>query len=108
MGVIKHLVKVKVLTAVVTKSSVFGDITLCSPLKVSRHFGGTCRLRLQGRRISQERNQREAGSKQNRAYFLILNMEATCSSETSVDFQRTTRRYISEDKNSSLIKSLVK
>jgi hypothetical protein len=24
-------------------------------------------------------------------------MEATCSSETSVDFQRTTRRYIPED-----------
>jgi hypothetical protein len=25
-------------------------------------------------------------------------MEATCSSEASVDFQRTTQRYISEDK----------
>jgi hypothetical protein len=25
-------------------------------------------------------------------------MEATCSSETSDDFQRTTRRYIPEDK----------
>jgi hypothetical protein len=25
-------------------------------------------------------------------------MEETCSSETSIDFQRTTRRYISEDK----------
>jgi hypothetical protein len=24
-------------------------------------------------------------------------MEATCSSETSVDFQRTTRRYVPED-----------
>jgi hypothetical protein len=29
-------------------------------------------------------------------YFLTLNMEVTCSSETSVDFQLTTRRYISE------------
>jgi hypothetical protein len=35
----------------------FWDITLCSPLKVNRHFGGTCRLHLQGRRISQARNQ---------------------------------------------------
>jgi hypothetical protein len=25
-------------------------------------------------------------------------MEATCSSETSVDFQRTTRRYVPEDR----------
>jgi hypothetical protein len=29
-------------------SSVFWDITPCSPLKVSRCFGGTCRLHLQG------------------------------------------------------------
>jgi hypothetical protein len=27
-----------------------------------------------------------------------LEMEPTCSSETSVDFQRTTRRYIPEDR----------
>jgi hypothetical protein len=27
-----------------------------------------------------------------------LKMKATCSSETSVDFQRTTRRYIPEDR----------
>jgi hypothetical protein len=26
-------------------------------------------------------------------------MKATCSSETSVDFQRTTWRYVPEDKN---------
>jgi hypothetical protein len=31
------------------------------------------------------------------AYASTLNMEAICSSETSVDFQRTTRRYIPED-----------
>jgi hypothetical protein len=28
------------------------------------------------------------------AYSLILKMEAICTSETSADFQRTTRRYI--------------
>jgi hypothetical protein len=31
------------------------------------------------------------------AYSSTLKMEAICSSETSVDFQRTTRRYIPED-----------
>jgi hypothetical protein len=44
-------------------SSTFWDITPCSPLKFNRHSGGTCRLRLQGRRISRERNQRETDSK---------------------------------------------
>jgi hypothetical protein len=29
--------------------------------------------------------------------YSTLKMEATCCSETSVDFQRTTRRYIPED-----------
>jgi hypothetical protein len=32
------------------------------------------------------------------AYSSTPNTEATISSETSVDFQRTTRRYISEDR----------
>jgi hypothetical protein len=32
------------------------------------------------------------------AYSSTLKMEATCLSETSVDFQRTTRRYIPEDR----------
>jgi hypothetical protein len=32
------------------------------------------------------------------AYSSTLKMEATCFSETSVDFQRTTRRYITEDR----------
>jgi hypothetical protein len=31
------------------------------------------------------------------AYPSNLKKKATCSSETSVDFQRTTRRYIPED-----------
>jgi hypothetical protein len=30
----------EVLTAVVMNSSVFWDVTSCSPLKVNRHFGG--------------------------------------------------------------------
>jgi hypothetical protein len=32
------------------------------------------------------------------SYSSILKMVATCSSETSVDFQRTTQRYIPEDR----------
>jgi hypothetical protein len=91
--------------AVVMKSSVLWDIRPCSPLKVNRYFGGTCRFHLQSRRISQERNGREAGSKQRYftllsclTYSSILKMKATCSSETSVDIQRTTRRYIPEDR----------
>jgi hypothetical protein len=47
----------QVLTAVVKNSSIFWDITSHSPLKVNRRFGGTWRLHLQGRRISQARNQ---------------------------------------------------
>jgi hypothetical protein len=34
------------------KSTVFWDITQCSPLKVNRRFGGTCRLHLQDARIN--------------------------------------------------------
>jgi hypothetical protein len=42
------------------KRSVFWDITPYSPLKINRRFGRTC-LHLQGRRISQARNQHESG-----------------------------------------------
>jgi hypothetical protein len=59
----------------------FWTITSCIPLKVYRRFGGACRLHLQGRRINQARNLR--GSRW---------------VETSVEFQRTTRPYIPEDR----------
>jgi hypothetical protein len=76
----------------------FWDIMPCSLLKVNRHFGRTSHLHLQGRRICQARNQHKAGSKQSLAYSSTLKVEATWYSEISVDFQRTTRRYIPEDK----------
>jgi hypothetical protein len=41
--------KFEVLTAVVMKSTIFWDITPCSPLKVGRHFGETYCLHLQSR-----------------------------------------------------------
>jgi hypothetical protein len=54
-------VEFEALTAVVMKSPIFWDITPCSPLKVNRRFGGTCRLNFQGRRIDKARFLHEAG-----------------------------------------------
>jgi hypothetical protein len=58
---------------VMLRHSVLWNVTPCSPLKVSRLFGGTFHLHLPRRRMSQARNQHEAGN-----------------------FQRTTRRCITE------------
>jgi hypothetical protein len=77
------------------KSITFWDITSCSPLSVNRRFGGTHRLHIQGRS--------NKFSKKPTCWFLsalissTLKMETICSSETSVDTQRTTRRYVPED-----------
>jgi hypothetical protein len=91
------------------KSSIFWDLTPCSPLKVNIGFGETCRLHLQNRRISRSGKGRESKWQtellpptftlvSHSAYSSILKTEATCSSETSLDFQRTTRRFIPEDR----------
>jgi hypothetical protein len=53
----------EVLTVEVMNSSIFWDIKLCSLLKVNQNLRGTCHLYLQGWRVSQARNQHEAGSK---------------------------------------------
>jgi hypothetical protein len=47
---VTFLVGFEALTAVVMKSTHFWHITPCSPLSVNRHFGGTYRLHLQGRK----------------------------------------------------------
>jgi hypothetical protein len=66
-------------------TTIFWDIMPCSPLTVNRRFGGTYCLHLQGRK---NKLSKKPARKQ----------EATiCSSETSVDFQRATRRHIPED-----------
>jgi hypothetical protein len=52
----------------VLKSSIFWDITPCSPLKENGRFGGIHRLHLQGRRMNQARTHREAGSKHSLRY----------------------------------------
>jgi hypothetical protein len=46
------------------KSSVFWNIMPCSRKEVNQYFRGMCHLHLQGQRISQARNQHEAGCKQ--------------------------------------------
>jgi hypothetical protein len=73
---------------------------------VNRRFGGTCHLHLQGRSLSQERNQRTESSLVAASFMLIsclaysstLKMEATRSSETLTGSQWTTRHYISGDR----------
>jgi hypothetical protein len=84
-----------VLTAVVMENSIVWYITPYSPLKVNRRFRRTCWLQV--RRISQTRNQRKI----KRGYSSTLMMEATFFSETSIEFKRTTRRYIPEDRTLS-------
>jgi hypothetical protein len=94
------LVGFDVLTAAVMKSTVFWYITPCSPMKVNERFRGTYRPYLQGRRISRAWNQTELCLSPAftlascSAYSSTLNIGAIDSSETSVAFQRTTRRYI--------------
>jgi hypothetical protein len=75
----------EVITAVVKKSSTFWDITPYSPLKVNWRFEGTCPLATCFVLVSYL------------AYSLTLRREAKCFSETGVDFQRTTQRYIPEN-----------
>jgi hypothetical protein len=81
-------------------STVFWDITLCSPLKVYWRFEGKYHFHLQGW-ISQARYQSErrwhAFTLVSCLAYLTLKMEVICSSKTSVDLQWTTRRYIPED-----------
>jgi hypothetical protein len=89
------------------KSSIFCDITQCSSLQANRCFGGTHRLHIQGRRISQARNQHESKCQSELVsclvYFSTLNIDATYSCETSVDFVRTARRYIAEDRTFQML-----
>jgi hypothetical protein len=54
------------------KSPIYWDVTLCSLLKVNWHFEWTCCLHLHGWRISQARNQGEAGGKQRSGFLLGL------------------------------------
>jgi hypothetical protein len=59
----------------------------CTPLKVNRRFGGTYHLRIPP----------DYTLVSSLAYSSTPKMEAILSSETSVDSQQITRRYIPED-----------
>jgi hypothetical protein len=80
----------EVLTAVVTKSAVFWNIAQCSPLKVILRFGVTFQQHLQALLATCFH-----------ALFLPVLFfdpkDEGCSSVTSVEFQRATRRYIPDD-----------
>jgi hypothetical protein len=54
----------QILIAVFINTFIFWNIIPCDPLKVNRRFGRTYGLHIQGQRLNQARNQREAGSKQ--------------------------------------------
>jgi hypothetical protein len=75
-------------------------ITPCSPLKVSRLFGGICRIHLQDRRMSRTRNQPEARSNQSNRLAEISDCIGNGREmrDSTFDFQRTTLRYIPEDR----------
>jgi hypothetical protein len=110
-------------TPLCMKISTFRDIAPYGPLKHNRRFGRTCRPRLQGRRICEARNQRESrwqtaqsacrNSELYRKQELIALLAtcfhapfllglffdpAPCFSETSFEFQWTTRCYMPEDR----------
>jgi hypothetical protein len=93
------------------------------PLKVNPHFGGIYRVHLQGPGTIHARNKAKIFSKNGSAFrgsnqlsannqamlatrFMLVSClvsssniktETTCSLETCLDYQRTTRRYIPED-----------
>jgi hypothetical protein len=83
------------------------DTTQRSPSKLDRRVGGTNRLHLQGRRISQTTNQPESRCLYLPhiftlvscfAYYSTVKTETTYSSETLLEFQRATWHEIPEDR----------
>jgi hypothetical protein len=73
----------EVLTTVIVKSSIFWNITPCSPLKVNRRFGET--------------SSRVPPAFTQVSCLVYSPLKMVCFSETSVDFQRTTPCNIPED-----------
>jgi hypothetical protein len=86
-------------TAVIIGSYIFCGVTPCSPLKINRRFGETCRVHLKQENSTLPLPLTLVSCL---AYSSTLKMEATCPSETSVDFQRATRPYIAEEGTCSL------
>jgi hypothetical protein len=74
------------------KPEEFWNITPCSQVKANRRFSGTYHLHLQDLFVACVMLVSYV------AYYLILKMKTKCLSETSINFHRTTLRYIPEDK----------
>jgi hypothetical protein len=98
---IRILPRSEILTAVNMKSTIFWNITPCSPLKVRRRFGESYRLHFQGQ-MNREKYQHERGWQA--AVFTLVSYFAYSTlkmmiwySETSAEFELNIRRYISED-----------
>jgi hypothetical protein len=70
--------------SIITKSSIFWDITPCNPLTVNRY----------------SRRNKTCFACSRLTYSWTMKTEATFSSETSTDFNRTTRRFMYQKINS--------
>jgi hypothetical protein len=80
------------------KSTIFWDITSCSPLKVNRRYEGTYRLHLQGKSKKWAWMQVTSRASLLVTWFVLVSCFAySTTSVTPVDFQRTTSCYIPED-----------
>jgi hypothetical protein len=81
-------------TILIFKTSIFWDITMCGRMKVN--WQPTCRLHIRVWQICKTRNWHDLRAAcfmpvSWLTYSSTLKTEATCSSETSGDFQWTTR-----------------
>jgi hypothetical protein len=96
--VIANCVGPEVVTAVVRWISVFWSMKPCRRLKVDRRFSKhVASIFMVGVQAQQERL----------LYSLVLKLEATGSSETSVDIQHITRRYPRRHNSSYLLTTTI-
>jgi hypothetical protein len=73
-----HYVGFEILTALVVKSTIFWDITLCSLMDVYWCVGGMRCFHLQGPRLSQASKQQYRGSEQNEVVHGGISQKKMC------------------------------
>jgi hypothetical protein len=81
------------------KSTIFWDITMCSPLKASQRFGGTYRHHLQGWICWARHGLPPAFTLVSCSVDSTLKTKVMYSSKTLANFHRTTWCYIPENSN---------
>jgi hypothetical protein len=89
------IVRSEVFMAMTTKNAFFWDVAQCRSC-MNRHFGGTYRLHLQGRKIHERGTSVGRWLQSSLAYFSTLKMEAIRSSETSIH-TRSSQHHIPEN-----------